>query len=111
MQGTSDFLKSLPWLALKTCSKKLSNYQLRSFHRNIVILGVKIARVTRALGRLETFCSKGLFLAQSPNSAKMFLALFMKMKMSSSKKYYAYTFSTTLPMSISSDLANYIFRG
>ena len=49
MQGTSDFRKSLPWLALKPVAKY---YQIIviSFYRNIAILGVKIARVTRALG-------------------------------------------------------------
>ena len=48
MQGTSDFRKSLPWLALKPVAKY---YQIIviSFNRNIAILVVKIARVTRAL--------------------------------------------------------------
>ena len=51
MQGTSDFRKSLPWLALKPLAK---NYQIIviSFYRNIAILGVEIARVTRALSGL-----------------------------------------------------------
>ena len=42
-----EFFKSLPWLALKSVAK---NYQIIviSFYRNIVILGVEIARVTRA---------------------------------------------------------------
>ena len=52
MQGTSDFLKSLAWLALKPVAK---NYQIIviSFYLNIIILGVEIARVTRALKRTE----------------------------------------------------------
>jgi hypothetical protein len=48
MQDTLDFLKSLPWLALKPLAK---NYQIIviPFYLNIIILGVKIARVTRAI--------------------------------------------------------------
>ena len=49
VQGSSDFLKSLPWLALKPVAK---NYQINviSFYpTNIVILGVEIARLTRTL--------------------------------------------------------------
>ena len=45
MQGTMDFFKSLPCLTSKLVAK---NYQIIviSFYRNIVVLGVKIARVT-----------------------------------------------------------------
>ena len=48
MQGTSDFFKSLPLLALNSAAK---NYQIIviSFFLNIVILGVEIAHMTRAL--------------------------------------------------------------